>query len=244
MAADWRLRLREVTDIKTFEYPMSRDARGLLDTCVSGMLRFNGPDNALLREFVGMYDPIIYEDAVLCWNVSSIQKSITTTKLTDDSKRLKPADALSIALLRPLYDKKWNIPLSKYAQFRFGQSDQASEIYRYVTTKYLLEDFTIFDLVKLSEIAKFPLEEVQNRCRTLQQAHQKSIPYLLKVLRNEEVVERDNTAQVKAATDRSEEVIAAAIAVQSMPTYRPPYDPGWLDDIKLTRLMQEEQDKE
>lgn len=236
-------RAHQILGRKLFAAPMSRDARNILDTVIEAILNRTGLSHSqLLEKFATGYHPAIYEDAVLGWDQRALKKAIESSKLFKQKKKSDTDDEIAaIALLQPLYNRVWTVPMRSLASFRFSASASHTEAYDYLTTQYLLEDFSQGDLVKLSEIAKsFPIETVKDACRKIEAPDKRHIAYLYRVLKNEEVISDATNTNIRAITDRSMEAIKAALDISVDNKFKAEYDPNWANDIKATRKMYED----
>jgi hypothetical protein len=228
---------------------MSRNARTLLDNILTAIMQkgviYGAGRNQLLDKFVEGYLPTLYEDAVLSYEFKGLMKAINDSKLVKPTKRGQEEEYIAIAHLRPLKDKIWSVPERPQTQFSFSNRVSWSEVYEYITSAFLLEDFLEFDLIKLSEIAKTTsLEDVKDACRKIEDPGKKVIPYLYRVIKNEAVVTAEQIKVIHANDNKNSSIISEMMSIASSKSAPVGYDPNWADDVKMTLAMMEAMKKD
>lgn len=223
-----------------FKPPISHDARELLEAILIQICNRGtkiGGSNPLLQNFAKEYSACLYEDAILGWPHREIRKRLNTLmpKARDD------AQMLHFARLVPLFSKQWNIDISQSTAYRFSRSVSQSEIYDFLTQHFLIDDFSRYDLIKLSEIARKPIDTIRDICKKLDRPEQRSITYLYRVI-NHEIKEQEVVAQhtdrvMQQSMERLKQILDANNDPQRVIK---PLDRSWVDDVEITREMERE----
>lgn len=225
-----------------FTSAMSRSARIILDTVLQPLITRGvelGGANPLLEAFAADFNPIVYEDAALGWNLKELLAKIKASVLFKTKKQTTQAELISVACLAPLYSKEWSISLNAQGvQFRLSHSAAIIEVYSYVTSNFLLDDFGDYDAIKLIEIARgSTLEEIQEVCRRIDQPEKKNIVYLYRAVKNADVVDKVINDEIKDRFDESMKVIAEMWQTAHAPKIPITYDPNWNRDARVTEAM-------
>jgi len=171
-----------------FLRPMSKDARALLTT----MIHWSTPWPGVLPKFAAQYDPIAYEEAC--------QKYVTF-KYKDLLKGHKPKtheEVLDILTLRNLQNYEWSSKLQPNVH-RVGliSLPRSADVYRWLTSHFLLTDFNGYDLNKISYLGdeKFSLEVIKQEAARISDPDKHSVPYLYAII--VDVTERGKIASSK-----------------------------------------------
>lgn len=226
---------------KVFGAAMSNDARELVNTIV-GTINAKGIKgggrNPILEQFAHDYQPAIYEDAVIGWQWRELK-----AKVESILKKVRLDDLLTVAQLRPLYDKTWEVPMVANAAFRFSRSASHTAIYAFLTSEWLLDDFSRTDLIKLVELAReFPSETIKDTCKKLSAPEQRHIAYLYKVLKNEGRIAEVRNQQTTKLMQDSQEILKNLLALQTGPRIKVQRDTSWIEDAKISRIMEHTDD--
>jgi hypothetical protein len=242
-----KLNLETVQDLRAIEmmvghrvfYPMSHDAQDVLVIIASRLnRRTNAP--AIAKSFASQYVQASYEDAVLKWDKPSL------CKLLKDHKTwaVKTDDALlRIATLAPLTAHEWSIPSVPYGA-RISNNSDINDIYDYLTQNFLVANFAKSDLHTIITLNQsgIGLSDIKSACILVKVPDKRTIAYVAAICQNENKKEEGRRAQRDEVDQKSSETLKRYLnSIEGPSKVKHQYDPNWLDDIELTRLMREDQ---
>ena len=188
-------------DIQVFNKPMSKDARRLLEDILtwgygktSSCFKVPNPGIIYIRAFIAEYKPIKFEEA--CHNYDMKPYVALINKLY---KPNKVENLMNLVLLKNLDDESWLQSNTLKINHRVGslQTDRAIELYNWLTTYYVMTDFTGFDLNKIVELSgeEFDLKTIKDEANKVTDSDKKNISYLYAIIRD--VMSREQVVRTR-----------------------------------------------
>jgi hypothetical protein len=198
----------------------------------------NNIDNTkLYSQMANEYTPIIYEEACHTYNLDTYPgKQIPAMNAASASKF---ADALDYMLLKNLKDRTWlassNINMNPH-RVALLSTPEAETVYTWLTTRYLLTDFSDQELNKLAELSSsnFDFDTIKQHANAVTDASKRSIAYLYAVVRDESI-------KSKAIKDRllKEEQDQKNKLIDTLQYYNSPKTPFIIDTDYIDQLDKE-----
>ncbi len=186
-----RALLLNAPDIVSFNKPMSKDARKLLEDMItwgtsraSQIYKVSNPSLVCIRDFAAEYQPIKFEEACHYFDLK--------TYMTIVNKAYKPNkidNLLNVMLLKNLEDSNWvsehSIPLKP---LRVGSltNEKTMQLYDWLTTFFVTTDFTAAEINKMAELGtdEFNFQVIKDAANGIVNDEQKKISYLYAVVRD------------------------------------------------------------
>jgi len=192
------------TEPKIFYRPMSKEARQVLNKVFSwgaqwiGSHRFGGAAK-VMAEVSKVYDPLIYEQAIqkfLNFSNKIINKTPSSIK--------RISDGIDILMLKPLDSRNWieeNKIKENVNKVGLISLDKPAAAYSWLTTNFLLADFSAFDLNKISEMGmSFSLDFIKTEASNIEDIEKRTISYLYAILQSKAQIQ-DIRKQQQAVKD-------------------------------------------
>lgn len=161
---------------EVFMRPMSRKARALLGIIIDWLKNKPG----MLAKFANVYDPIVFEEACHRYDTYKYKE------LLKDVKAKTEQEILDVATLKNLKNHEWSERLAPNTH-RAGliSNPRSAEVYRWLTTNFLLMDFSPEDLNKVAFLGEYALEHVKQTARNIKDKDKHSIGYLYAIVIDE-----------------------------------------------------------
>ncbi len=189
-------------DIVIFDKPMSKDARKLLIDIIKwssvhshACFKVPNPQLACIRAFAAEYNVIKFEEACHRFNLKTYG-----TLIGKHFKPNKVENLMNVMLLRNLDDRSWvqnNNIESNVNRIGALSNDRTIEVYNWLTTYYILTDFTGSDLNKIVDMGgdEYNLQRIKDEANRITEHEKKTIPYLHAIMKD--VVAREAAVRSK-----------------------------------------------
>lgn len=187
-----------------FTVPMSKSARKLLNDLLKHSLHFAKGNIKLAADTLAAnFDPILYEEAAHLYDIGHYLKLLP--------KKIKNVNEFkNLVLLSNLKDQAWlRANELHYRTNRVGliSNAKAVEVYRWITTEFLLIDFTDQDLNKIAFMGQesFDLAVIKAEAKKIQEIDKRNVSYLYAIVRDKALkLEAHKTKEfVKEEEERS-----------------------------------------
>jgi hypothetical protein len=185
------LALLSLPDKQVFSKPMSKKARTLLNGILKWAYQHSGkcfksasPAVDCYRAFVKEYAAIKFEDACHRFDMSTYMSAL--------NKNFRPNKAdnlLKLMLLANLEDNSWvsdNGIKSNVNRVGSLKIEKTVVLYEWLTTQFLVTDFTEIDLNKLSAMGdeKYPIQVIKEAASNIKDIDKHNISYLYAIVRD------------------------------------------------------------
>jgi hypothetical protein len=225
-----------------FNCHVSKNARIILDLIINSLTNRcinDGGSAPFITEFGSTFEPIIYDNAVLQWEFKSLRKWLEQKFKPNSLKRLEQSEILELARLVPLYNEPDLIDQGKNGSFKITTVN-GHKIYTHISYHFVLDDYSEFDLLKISEISNIPFDIVQQTCNQIESPSNKFISYIYRVLKNKELSDQNTNIQNSIAISDSESKLKKLVQDNLTKGYTIKYDPNWIHDIQITKRLLDE----
>ena len=225
-------RFEHDSKLTIFTSHMSQPARTVLGLLIERLFKFTSlSDKSILLDFAKQYNAVTYDDAVLCWNYAEL---IDWIKRGTTWQNKKKDEALSMALLRPLYNHEIKVDESANKQFRIGNNTQRNDVYEYLTQGFLVHDFSYQDLITIGQIAKdYSIIRIREKCISISSPDKHTIPYLSSILNSDKQKESAIKQHLDKSIDRSLDKIRLHLEALHTPGVPFERDPDRIKRIEL-----------
>lgn len=203
----------------TFSKPMSKKARILLNGVLDWGYQWSGkcykssnPSRDCYKAFIDAYAPIKFEDACHRFDMSTY-----ITLLNKSYKPNKADSLLDLMTLKNLDNQSWvNESGLKVNVNRVGflSAERTVELYNWLTSNFLITDFTEMELNKTCEISgdQYSLETVKQEATRIADPDKRTISYLYAIVRDVTSREQVLRSRERAMESRNEERLKALFA--------------------------------
>jgi hypothetical protein len=234
-------------DYRVLRRPMSMAGRVILDWVLTHIRREAdlGRFNAV-KYFMDEVDPLIYDNTALKYHFKNLPNVLKMARL--DKVRITNLDvARRIYNLTDLFEES-DTPLlqwptndkyiSKFYSFRISRNAAAIDAYNYITTQWMVADYNIFNMVRLSEICKeYSLDLIKEICERSGNLDSKSPSTLAAMLASK----KRKLDEVKQKTDdmilTSEALISNIINMHEAPKIVFQRNDEWRKTVDINRVM-------
>jgi hypothetical protein len=181
--------LTSISNKQVFQRPMSKNARKLLSNILSWARGPSGkcfkgphPTTDCYKAFAEKYHPIKFEDACHRFELSTFAPLV-------DFKPSTSENLLNVMMLKSLDSEPWVINSNlKVNVGRVGciTTDRAVALYDWLTTYYLMTDFTATDLNKISEMSgeNYDFNVIKSEASKILDTDKRNVAYLYAIVRD------------------------------------------------------------
>lgn len=213
------LALLSMPNKHVFSRPMSKKARTLLNGILKWAYQHSGkcfksssPAVDCYTAFIKEYSIIRFEDAChrfdMATYVSALNKSF---------KPNKAENLLKLMLLSNLEDNAWiadNGIKSNVNRVGSLKTEKTIALYEWLTTHFLVTDFTEIDLNKLSAMGdeKYPIQVIKEAAGNIKDIDKHSISYLYAIVRDESARAEVTRSREHASSSKNDELLQQLFA--------------------------------